>query len=314
MLLFNVSQSMANFSCVRECPHCQHNTYHLVNQSRFLRFIILPIIPLKLRYLFECYQCGQSERTSLIKQPFLELISLPKYVIGLIFSVLLALYGYQQYIENLQLQQSYVDNPKAYDTYLIVADKFTGEAWTLTNLKVAQVIKFNKDTITFQVSNYSYKRNNGITMAMRTSLLVQSGYFSHSHLTLPRKQVHTLYNQGVIYEVLRPKAYSLYGGFVMFPPKPKPLYQGLKLDDNNQQGVNYYKAGLYIQAAKSFTLAAESGSQWGQLNLAQMYRDGQGVAKNNKTALFWYKKSMAQGNKKARHELALLCKESTDCK
>jgi hypothetical protein len=314
MLLFNYSHSIAHFSHTRRCPQCQSHAYHLTNKSRFLRFTILPLIPLKISYAFECYQCGTSEKVALKQLPSLELLSIPKYFIGLILALLLIVYFYQQHIATEQLKQSYLDKPQAYDTYLVHADKFTHEPWSLTNLKIAQVIEFDKDSITFQLSNYSYKRNNGITMAMRTSLLVQSGYFSHTHITLSRNEVSQLYNDGIIYDVLRPKAYSLHGGFVMFPPKPKPLYKGLKLDKNNQQGIIYYKDGLLVQAAESFALAAEAGSQWGQLNLAQMYRDGQGLKKDPQRAVYWYNQAIAQGNSKAKFELSELCKVETYCK
>ena len=99
----------------------------------------------------------------------------------------------------------------------------------------------------------------------------------------------------------------------MFPPKPKPLYKGLKLDKNNQQGITYFKNGQYSDALESFTLAANAGSQWGQLNLAQMYRDGQGVTQNVQTAKHWYEQAIAQGNSKAKYELEQLC-ENSQCK
>jgi tetratricopeptide (TPR) repeat protein len=308
MLLFNTSQSFSHFSQTQCCPNCQSDSYHLVNHSRYLRFTIIPIVPLKLNYKRECYQCGHNEVISIKKLPLIEKLSLPKYGVGLILLLWVMVYFFQQYTDNQALKYSYLNNPQAFDTYLVHADKFTHEPWTLTNLKVAQVLSFDEQFITFQVSNYSYKRNRGITTAMRTSLLVQRDYFSTNTITLPRDEVKRLYDSDVIYDVLRPHANSLYGGFVMFPPKPKPLYKGLKLDKNNQQGIMYFKDGQFEEALESFKLAAESGSQWGQLNLAQMYRDGQGAGKNTQQAIYWYKKAIAQGNSKAAYELEQLCK------
>lgn len=307
MLLFNIGQSFSHFSNIKNCPQCGSNSYHLVNNSRFLRFTLLPILPLKLNYHRECYQCGYTAATAIKKLPLVEQLSLPKYCLGLVLILGLSSYIYQQQLHDQVTKLTYLSTPKAYDTYLVHADKFTGEPWTPSNLKVAQVVEFDQQLITFQVSNYSYKRNNGITMAMRTSLLVQKDYFSANTLTLPRNQVAQLYRTGAIYDILRPKAYTLYGGFVMFPPKPKPLYKGLKLDDNNQQGINYYKQGLYAEALRRFTLAAEANSPWGQLNLAQMYRDGEGVEQNNQHAIYWFKKASEQHNRKAADELSRLC-------
>ncbi|WP_338365182.1 tetratricopeptide repeat protein [uncultured Pseudoalteromonas sp.] len=313
MLLFNTSQSFPYFAQTKCCPKCHSRAYHLINQSRFLRFTVIPVIPLALNYKYECYQCGHNAPVKLKQLPFFEIVTLPKYFIGVFLALWVGLFFYQQHVAAQAQKQRYLTNPKAYDTYLVHADKFTHEPWTPSNLKVAQVLNFDEQFITFQVSNYSYKRNNGITTAMRTSLLVQNGYFSTDKITLPRSEVKRLYNDEVIYDVLRPSANSLYGGFVMFPPKPKPLYKGLKLDKNNQQGITYFKSGLYKEAAESFKLAAHAGSQWGQLNLAQMYRDGQGVTKNVQTAKHWYEQAIAQGNSKAKYELEQLCK-SNQCK
>lgn len=313
MLLFNTSQSFPHFTQTQCCPNCKSDAYHLVNQSRYLRFTIIPVAPLKLRYTNECYQCGYKAPVKIQQLPLAEKLSLPKYFIGVLLALWLLLFFYQQHLDTQAQKLGYLNSPKAYDTYLVHADKFTHEPWTLTNLKVAQVISFDDQFITFQISNYSYKRNNGITNALRTSLLVQHGYFSKETITLPRSEVLRLYNDDIIYDVLRPSANSLYGGFVMFPPKPKPLYKGLKLDKNNQQGITNFKNGQYKEALESFTLAANAGSQWGQLNLAQMYRDGQGVTKNVQTAKHWYEQAIAQGNNKAKYELREMCKISSNC-
>tara|TARA_R110000744_G_scaffold11518_3_gene34885 strand:+ start:223 stop:1038 length:816 start_codon:yes stop_codon:yes gene_type:complete len=266
------------------------------------------MLALKLNYKRECYQCGKNEPVKITQLPLIEKLSLPKYFIGTFLLLWIITFFYQQHLDNEAQKQNYLSTPKLYDTYLVQADKFTHEPWTLTNLKIAQVISFDAQFTTFQVSNYSYKRNNSVTLAMRTSQLVQNNYFSTNTITLPRNEIKRLYNDEVIYDVLRPYANSLYGGFVMFPPKPKPLYKGLKLDKNNQQGIIYFKDGLFVEAFDSFKLAAEAGSQWGQLNLAQMYRDGEGIAQNHQQAIYWYKRAIEQKNTKAQFELESLCK------
>ena len=189
---------------------------------------------------------------------------------------------------------------------------FTGQPKRVNNLKVAQLIEFNDNTMTFRVGNYTYKYNKDIEIAMRTSMLVQDNYFASNTITLTKQQVHDFYRDNIIYKILRPELYSLFGGFVMHPPKPKPLYTGVKLDKNNQQGITYFKDGLYKEAIESFTLSAEAGYSWGQLNLAQMYRDGQGIPQDTAKAVYWLNKAAQQSNPKAKIELAELCL-SFDC-
>lgn len=313
MLLFNTCQSLTFFSQTTTCPHCQSQHYQLKNNSRFLRFAILPMLLLAWGYQYQCTDCQHSEPAGLTKIPLFEQLSLVKYFIGSLLLIWGCGYLYIQHHNNIESQQLILAHPQAYDTYLVHADKFANEPTRPENLKVAQVLEFDTQSITFQLSNYRYKQNNAITMAMRTSLLVQKDYFSSKTLTLSRNEVQRLYSEGVIYDVLRPNAYSLYGGFVMFPPRPKPLYEGTKLNQHNQQGIMYYKAGAFKDALESFLLAAKEGSPWGQLNSAQMYRDGEGVTKDIQRAIYWYQQATAQGNHKAKVELNALCSEFT-CK
>ncbi|KPH62883.1 tetratricopeptide repeat protein [Pseudoalteromonas porphyrae] len=313
MLLFNTSNSLSFFSKTKTCPQCNSNDYQLKNHSRFLRFTILPILPLAWRYKYQCANCHHSAPVSIIKLPLLEQLSLVKYFAGSLLLICLCIYFYAQHLEELTTKKMILDSPQAFDTYLVKADKFSHEPLRPENLKVAQVLEFDEKFITFQISNYRYKRDRAITMAMRTSLLVQKDYFSSKTLTLPRKEVKRLYDDGAIYNVLRPYAYSLYGGFVMFPPTPKPLYEGVKLNKNNQQGIVYYKDGLFEDAFESFLLASKEGSQWGQLNTAQMYRDGEGVTKDITQAIYWYQQAAQQNNHKAKVQLKELCQENS-CK
>ena len=309
MLLFNTSDSLSFFSQTKTCPHCHRDDYCLQNRSRFLRFSIIPMLPLAWHYQYQCNHCQHTEPVALTKLPILELISLVKYFLGSLLLVCSLLHFYNQHQANLALQQNILSHPQAYDTYLVKADTFANEPLRPENLKVAQVLEFDDKNITFQISNFRYKRNNAITMAMRTSLLIQKDYFSSKTMTIPRSEVQRLYDEGTIYDVLRPYAYSLYGGFVMFPPRPKPLYEGVKLNKNNQQGIIYYKDGLFADAFKSFLLASQEGSQWGQLNTAQMYRDGEGVEKDLSQAIYWYQQAAAQNNRKAKVQLKELCIE-----
>ncbi|QLB40550.1 tetratricopeptide repeat protein [Mannheimia pernigra] len=48
---------------------------------------------------------------------------------------------------------------------------------------------------------------------------------------------------------------------------------------------------------------AEQGISEAQYNLGQMYRRGEGVAKNDKQAVYWYQKAAEQGNTDAQYNL-----------
>ncbi|MEL7386966.1 tetratricopeptide repeat protein [Pseudoalteromonas gelatinilytica] len=312
MLLFNTAPADVFYKKQKTCPHCHSEHYSLSNHSRVLRFTILPIMPLSINYQRQCDDCGYVTPAPWYSLPALELASFIKYFIGLFIIVYLftkALLGANEQTEN---EQTYLSEPKLFDTYFVYSDKFTGKPKRINNLKVAQLVEFDDKSMTFRIANYTYKYNKDIEIAMRTSLLVQDDYFSSKTLTFSKQQIKQLYDDGSIYKIMRPELYSLFGGFVMHPPRPKPLYAGVKLDKYNQQGITYFKDGLYKEALNSFTLSAEGGYSWGQLNLGQMYRDGQGTEINNEEAAYWLNKATLQGNPKAKIELAELCL-SYDC-
>ena len=51
---------------------------------------------------------------------------------------------------------------------------------------------------------------------------------------------------------------------------------------------------------------AEQGNAKGQCNLGGKYREGQGVARDDKQAVYWYEKSAEQGNATAQYNLGFM--------
>jgi uncharacterized protein len=58
-------------------------------------------------------------------------------------------------------------------------------------------------------------------------------------------------------------------------------------------------------AVEWYTKAAEQGNAPAQSNLGLMYANGQGVVKNERTAVEWWQKAAEQGNAPAQHNLGL---------
>jgi TPR repeat protein len=71
-------------------------------------------------------------------------------------------------------------------------------------------------------------------------------------------------------------------------------------------GNRLYLKGEFTQAAKHFKKAAIQENAKAQFNLAFMYTEGKGVAKNNKKAAYWYLKASEQGDIKATYNLGVL--------
>ena len=75
------------------------------------------------------------------------------------------------------------------------------------------------------------------------------------------------------------------------------------------EGVQAYKAGDFAAAFREFVALAEAGNVAAQYNVAQMYRNGKGVAQDYPTALKWYEKAAEAGLSSAQNNLAQMIVE-----
>lgn len=73
-----------------------------------------------------------------------------------------------------------------------------------------------------------------------------------------------------------------------------------------EKGIAAYQANDLALAYKEFRASAEEGHADSQFNLALMYEQGIGVAKDEKEAVVWYTKSAEQGNAPAQFNLGVL--------
>lgn len=72
-----------------------------------------------------------------------------------------------------------------------------------------------------------------------------------------------------------------------------------------QAGVDAYATGNFSVALEKFRPLAEKGDAQAQFNLGVMYRQGQGVAQDDKQAVAWWSKAAEQGHVEAQDNLGL---------
>lgn len=72
-----------------------------------------------------------------------------------------------------------------------------------------------------------------------------------------------------------------------------------------QEGVDAYQAGKFTVAVDKFKVLAEQGDASAQFNLGSLYRQGQGVAQDDKQAVAWWTKAAEQGHTDAQDNLGL---------
>ncbi len=71
-------------------------------------------------------------------------------------------------------------------------------------------------------------------------------------------------------------------------------------------GVAAYDAGNYVKAYAEFLPLARGGDAAAQYSLGNMYRRGQGVARDDAEAVRWYRKAADQGNASAQYLLGVM--------
>ncbi|MGA2184288.1 MAG: tetratricopeptide repeat protein [Bryobacteraceae bacterium] len=71
-------------------------------------------------------------------------------------------------------------------------------------------------------------------------------------------------------------------------------------------GLAAYQNKDYVAALKEWQPLAESGSPDAQFNVALMYVDGKGVARNYEEAAKWFERAANQGHVRAQHNLGAM--------
>jgi len=73
-----------------------------------------------------------------------------------------------------------------------------------------------------------------------------------------------------------------------------------------QDGYDAYDKGDYKTAFKEWQPLADQGIAEAQNNLGVMYKNGQGVLKDDMQAVKWYRKAADQGNAMAQNNLGVM--------
>lgn len=71
-------------------------------------------------------------------------------------------------------------------------------------------------------------------------------------------------------------------------------------------GAQLFEQGDYEGAIEQWQALADQGDRRAQYRLAQMYAEGVGVRKNDRTAAHWFRQAAERGSIEARYELALM--------
>ena len=73
-----------------------------------------------------------------------------------------------------------------------------------------------------------------------------------------------------------------------------------------EEGLNFFYANDYANAARSFIKAAEQGNADAQFSLGNMYAEGHGVPQDDQQSMSWFRKAAEQGFVPAQVNLGVM--------
>jgi len=308
MFFMDIGKEVTETPQVKIC--CNENTVQYA-ELKYVKLSFIPIFPLSTHYKTLCKTCKSTVEAPKNK---ISLLSILNKFIGLAIMLLVAFYFWQGHQENIIKELNVLKKPQKYDFYLIDNNRFNEVENQRSAFVIAKVISANKDAIEIVISNYSYSRKRDLIKAIRLDTLVFDDFFPSKSQFLTPEELNGLYKKEIVYRVLRPFNYTLFGGVAVRPTMPEKLYKGYNPTPLNQEGIRSYRNDDLIGALSLFTQAAEQGDAWAQINLAQMYRDGEGNEVDNAQALYWFNQAKVSGNKTAEFEYDQLCKKVKMCK
>ncbi|WP_105171987.1 tetratricopeptide repeat protein [Pseudoalteromonas sp. T1lg24] len=227
--------------------------------------------------------------------------------LGLLFFTSLSAY---YYIHNQsKYQQFLIASLQDNDFFIFSTSQLSGEPKTRFDYAIAKIININDSEVSYQIGSTSYRYKKDLIKAIRLDTLMIDNYFLNEIRTLSISELQTLSENGSIIELMRPTGRYLFGGLVLEEQKMKLIQPTYNLQEFNESAVESYQLGDIDTAFALFKKGAESGETWAQINLANMYIDGEGTDKNIGSAIYWLNTAYESGNPDAQPKLKLLCQE-----
>ena len=88
------------------------------------------------------------------------------------------------------------------------------------------------------------------------------------------------------------------------PPRSSVASEERRVRQVLEEACELFESGNRSKAAKLFFKAAVGGSLEAQVNLGNIYGDGDGVTRSFDTARYWYKRAAARGSAEGAYNLA----------
>ncbi len=320
------------------CGNQQHSVNSVITYGfYFLEY--LPIFPVKRDTRVQCLQCqnladvanNKSKRKlvfSDLSLAFFNKLRLLSTFTGSIIIILLLSYYFSEEQAKHRQSQVYIDAPKVNDFYYLDYRNSDGDRRPLHNYRIAKVVDITGDTVSLSLGNYFYSLKKSLNDGVLFGHSTNFDYFEKQRQNFSPAELNTLFEQGFIYRVVRPKLFSIGGNSAVYmiaghavtnPIAIKEKWVFIPGKRENTQGVAILKAthieNRYEKAFERLKRSAELGYAPGQTNLAELYLtfDGSEEVRDVQTAAYWLFQAALQGYQPAVEKYRVICELEEAC-
>lgn len=210
-----------------------------------------------------------------------------------------------------------ISNPKVNDIYFLDFRLLSDKLRPNEKYRIAKVVDITGDIVTLVYGRFFYQYQNAAINSIQYGQLSYKDYFESKRYDIPLKTIKIMYDEQAVYLAKRPIRNKLFGNFIG-PEKAKESSNHLTYGKKeNTKGEAFLQERFSETNLKTaFDLFQDSsnlGYVKGQVNLAEMYINGQHVAKDFEQALYWLKQASLQSYKPAILKYGIICKQTNSC-
>lgn len=241
-------------------------------------------------------------------------------VLKVIFLLSLCLFIYNKSSQSQQEDNnslSYLASPKVDDIYFLDFRLLSESLRPNEKYRIAKVVDITGDVVTLLYGNVFYLRQQAMKDSIRYGQLRYKGYFESKRYDLKLSQLKSMHDSTAIYMIKRPDQNMLYGNYIN-DPEPKvssKVYIPGKRE--NLAGLSFKKSSYLEnnlqQAFELFSRSAQLGFTQGQVNLAEMYLNGEFIDKDLSQAMYWFKQAALQSDKAGVLKYVIVCRQVSYC-
>lgn len=213
--------------------------------------------------------------------------------------------------------QEVISNPKINDIYFLDFRLIKKDLRPKEKYRIAKVVDITGDVITLLYSSFYYPSHHSAKEAIKYGQLRYQQYFETKRYDFTLTELKGMLDLEIVALAKRPIHKMLFSNYI----EPISFDSGSNVfipgKSQNIAGEGFLASfsdeSNLLSAFDNFSRSAELGYVEGQVNLAQMYINGQHVNKDLKQALYWLKQASFKSYKPAILKYVIVCKQVESC-